>query len=122
MQSRLICVAGPTASGKTSFAVHLAGRINGEIISADSMQIYKYMDIGTAKPDKDEMQGIKHHLLDIVSPSEDYSVADFQKDCKKAISEIIGRGKTPVVVGGTGLYICGNHAETVPSLYAGLKG
>ncbi len=86
-------------------SIELAKKINGEIISCDSMQIYKEMDIGTAKVSKDEMQGIKHYLIDFVSPEERYSVADYKKDAKKAIKEIIEKGKVPIVVGGTGLYI-----------------
>lgn len=102
---KVIVIAGPTASGKTALSIALAKKINGEIISADSMQIYKYMDIGTAKPTKEEMSGIKHYLLDFVSPDERYSVADFKKDAENAIEEILKKGKTPIVVGGTGLYI-----------------
>ena len=102
---KVIVICGPTASGKTSLSIELAKRINGEIISADSMQIYKDMNIGTAKPTIEEMQGIKHYLLDFVSPNKRYSVADYAKDTKKAIEEILRKGKTPIVVGGTGLYI-----------------
>jgi tRNA dimethylallyltransferase len=102
---KVIVICGPTASGKTSLSIELAKRINGEIVSCDSMQIYKEMDIGTAKPTKEEMQGIKHYLIDFVSPEERYSVADYKKDAKKAIKEIIEKGKTPIVVGGTGLYV-----------------
>ena len=104
-KDKVIVICGPTASGKTSLSIELAKRIDGEIISCDSMQIYKDMNIGTAKPTIEERQGIKHYLLDFVSPSERYSVADFKKDAKKAIKEIIDKGKTPIVVGGTGLYI-----------------
>ena len=102
---KVIVICGPTASGKTSLSIELAKRINGEIISADSMQIYKDMNIGTAKPTIEEMQGIKHYLLDFISPNKRYSVADYAKDAKKAIEEILRKGKTPIVVGGTGLYI-----------------
>ena len=102
---KVIVICGPTASGKTALSIELAKKINGEIVSADSMQIYKDMDIGTAKPTSEEMQGIKHYLLDFVSPNERYSVADFKKEAKKAINEIINKGKTPIVVGGTGLYV-----------------
>lgn len=105
MKEKVIVICGPTASGKTTLSIELAKQINGEIISADSMQIYKDMNIGTAKPDKEEMQGIKHYLLDFVSPNERYSVADYKKDAKKAIKEIIQKGKTPIIVGGTGLYV-----------------
>lgn len=86
-------------------SIELAKKIDGEIISCDSMQIYKDMNIGTAKPTKEEMQGIKHYLIDFVSPDERYSVADFKKDAKKAIKEILSKGKTPIIVGGTGLYV-----------------
>lgn len=102
---KVIVICGPTASGKTALSIELAKRIDGEIVSCDSMQIYKDMDIGTAKPTKEEMQGIKHYLLDFVSPEERYSVANYKKDAKKAIKEIINKGKTPIVVGGTGLYV-----------------
>ena len=102
---KVIVICGPTASGKTGLSIELAKKINGEIVSADSMQIYKEMDIGTAKPTKEEMQGIKHYVLYFVSPEERYSVADYKKDAKKAIEEIIQKGKMPIVVGGTGLYV-----------------
>lgn len=105
MSRKLICIAGPTASGKTSFAVHLAKHLNGEIISADSMQIYKYMDIGTAKPDKEEMQGIRHYLIDEITPFESFSVNEFVLRAKKCEEEIRARGKLPIVAGGTGLFI-----------------
>ena len=102
---KVIVICGPTASGKTALSIELAKKINGEIISCDSMQIYKDMDIGTAKVTQEEMQGIKHYLVDFVSPDERYSVADFKKDAKIAIKEILSKGKTPIVVGGTGLYV-----------------
>ncbi len=102
---KVIVICGPTASGKTSLSIELAKKIEGEIISADSMQIYKEMDIGTAKPSKEEKQGIKHYLLDFVSPEERYSVADYKRDAKKAIEEILEKGKIPIIVGGTGLYV-----------------
>ena len=104
-KEKVIVICGPTASGKTALGIELAKKINGEIVSCDSMQIYKEMNIGTAKPTKEEMQGIKHHLIDFVSPNERYSVADYKKDAKKAIKEIIKKGKTPIIVGGTGLYV-----------------
>ena len=94
-----------TASGKTALSIELAKKINGQIVSSDSMKTHKYMNIGTAKPTKEEMQGIKHYLLDFVSPDERYSVADYKKDAKKAIKEIIENGKTPIIVGGT-RFIC----------------
>ncbi len=102
---KVIVICGPTASGKTSLSIELAKKINGEIVSSDSMQIYKYMDIGTAKPTKEEMQGIKHYLVDFVEPDQRYSVADFKKDAETAIEEILKKGKTPIIVGGTGLYV-----------------
>lgn len=101
----VIVICGPTASGKTALSIELAKRINGEIVSADSMQIYKDMNIGSAKVTAEEMQGIKHYLVDCISPDERYSVANYKVDSKKAIEEIINKGKTPIVVGGTGLYI-----------------
>ncbi len=102
---KVIVICGPTASGKTALSIELAQKINGEIISSDSMQIYKDMDIGTAKPTKEEMQNIKHYLIDFVEPNQRYSVAEFKKDAEKAIEEILQKGKTPIVVGGTGLYV-----------------
>ena len=102
---KVIVICGPTASGKTALSIELAKKINGEIISSDSMQIYKDMNIGTAKPSKEEMQGIQHYLLDFVEPNKRYSVADFKKDAEKAIEEILQKGKIPIIVGGTGLYV-----------------
>lgn len=102
---KVIVICGPTASGKTALSIELAKRINGEIISSDSMQIYKKMNIGTAKPTQEEMQGIQHYLLDFVEPDQRYSVAEFKKDAENAIKEILSKGKIPIVVGGTGLYI-----------------
>ena len=104
-KEKVIVICGPTASGKTALSIELAKKINGEIVSCDSMQIYKDMNIGTAKPTKEEMQGIKHYLIDFVSPDERYSVADYKKDAKKAIKEIVEKGKIPIIVGGTGLYV-----------------
>ena len=104
-KTKVIAICGPTASGKTALSIELAKKINGEIVSCDSMQIYRYMNIGTAKPDAQEMQGIRHYLLDIVEPNERYSVADYKRDAKKAIKEIIEKGKVPIIVGGTGLYL-----------------
>ena len=102
---KIIVICGPTASGKTALSIQLAKKINGEIVSADSMQIYKDMDIGTAKVTIDEMEGIKHYLIDNVSPTTRYSVANFKKDALIAIKEILKKGKTPIIVGGTGLYV-----------------
>ena len=104
-KNKVIVICGPTASGKTALSIELAKQINGEIVSCDSMQIYKDMNIGTAKPTLEEMQGIKHYLIGCVSPEERYSVADYKKDAKKAIKEIIEKGKMPIIVGGTGLYL-----------------
>ena len=102
---KVIVICGPTASGKTALGVELAKKIDGEVVSCDSMQIYKDMTIGTAKPLPEEMQGIKHYLIDFVSPDTRYSVAEFKKDATTAIEEILKKGKVPILVGGTGLYI-----------------
>ncbi|WP_404450136.1 tRNA (adenosine(37)-N6)-dimethylallyltransferase MiaA [Sutcliffiella horikoshii] len=104
-KQKVIVIIGPTAVGKTKTSVELAKRLNGEIISGDSMQIYKTMDIGTAKVKKEEMQGIPHYLIDIKEPQEAYSVAEFQQDVRNKIDEITSRGHIPIIVGGTGLYI-----------------
>ena len=101
---KVIVIVGPTASGKTALSIELAKKINGEIVSCDSMQIYKDMNIGSAKPTIDEMQGIKHYLIDIVEPTERFSVAEYKKRAEQAIEEILKKGKTPIVIGGTGLY------------------
>lgn len=102
---KIIVICGPTASGKTALSIQLAKKIDGEIVSADSMQIYEDMDVGTAKPSIEEMEGIKHYLIGNVSPTVRYSVANFKKDAINAINEIIQKGKTPIIVGGTGLYV-----------------
>ena len=102
---KVIVICGPTASGKTALSIELAKKINGEIISCDSMQIYKDMNIGTAKVTEEEMQGIKHYMIDFVSLDERYSVADYKNDAEKIIEIIINKGKTPIIVGGTGLYV-----------------
>ena len=104
-KEKLIILAGPTASGKTSLSIDLAKRLNGEIISADSMQVYKYMDVGTAKISGGEMCGIKHHLIDVLDPKEDFNIVKFQNMVKTAIKEITKRGHLPIIVGGTGFYI-----------------
>ncbi len=101
----MICIVGPTASGKTALSIALAKKMNAEIISGDSMQIYKGMDIGTAKPTKEEMDGIPHHMLSVASPSENFSVARYVEEASLVADDIIARGKIPIVVGGTGLYI-----------------
>lgn len=97
-KDKVVVICGPTASGKTALSIELAKQANGEIISCDSMQIYKDMNIGTAKPTEEEMQGIKHYLLDFVSPSERYSVADYKRDAKMAIKEVLNKGKLPIIV------------------------
>lgn len=101
----IIVIAGPTAVGKTKLSVLLAKKINAEIINADAMQVYQKLDIGTAKITEEEKEGVPHHLFDIVSLKENYSVYDYQKDCRKKIEEILNRGKKVIIVGGTGLYI-----------------
>ena len=98
----VIVILGPTASGKTALSIELAKKINGEIVSCDSMQIYKDMTIGSAKPTVEEMQGIKHYLIDEVSPTERFSVAEYKKRAEDAIEEIIKKGKIPIVVGRNG--------------------
>lgn len=105
IKPKIIVICGPTASGKTALSIELAKKINGEIISADSMQIYEDMDIGTAKPTKEEMGCVKHYLIGYVSPEERYSVARYKKDAIKKIEEVLEKGKTPIIVGGTGLYV-----------------
>lgn len=102
---RVIAIVGPTASGKTRLAINLARRFNGEIVSADSRQIYRGMNIGTAKPSNDELAAIPHHLIDIKNPDEEYSVADYKKDAIAAMQVIIQKNKLPFLVGGTGLYV-----------------
>ena len=102
---KILCVVGPTASGKTAYAIELARENNGEIVSCDSMQIYKYMNIGTAKATAEERAEVPHHMIDFVDPNRDYSVADFVTDARACIAEILSRGKMPVLCGGTGLYI-----------------
>ncbi|NFI03875.1 tRNA (adenosine(37)-N6)-dimethylallyltransferase MiaA [Clostridium botulinum] len=105
MKQKILVLGGPTAVGKTELSIKLAEKLNGEILSADSMQIYKKMDIGSAKVTKEEMRDINHHMIDIVSPEEEFSVADFKNIGEKAIKEIIAKEKLPMIVGGTGLYI-----------------
>ncbi len=117
--NNIICIAGPTASGKTALAVELAKELNGEVVSCDSMQIYKGMDIGTAKPTKDEMQGIVHHMLDVCDPREDFSVSRYCCMAAPIVDDILARGKTAIIAGGTGLYmdslIRGNSFAPFPS-------
>ncbi len=104
-QTPIIILTGPTAVGKTKLSIELAKAIGGEIISADSMQVYKYMDIGSAKIKTEEMEGVKHHLIDILEPWDEFNVVTFQKLCKEAIAEILERGHIPILTGGTGFYI-----------------
>lgn len=111
-QNPLLVIVGATASGKTSLSVEIAKTYNGEIISADSRQIYRYMDIATAKIKKHEMQGVPHHMIDIVDPDKDFTLADFVDMAKKHIADVTKRGKLPILVGGTGLYVralCQNY-------------
>ena len=105
MPVKALVITGPTASGKTSVSIELAHRFGAEVISADSMQIYKYMDIGTAKPTAEEMEGIPHHMLDVVFPWEEYSVAQYAENARRCIRETARRGRLPIITGGTGLYI-----------------
>ena len=102
---KVIVIVGPTASGKTSVSVKLAKELNTEIISGDSVQVYRSLNIGSAKITKEEMEGVKHHLIDILEPTEDYSVASFQSNTRKLIDEITSKGMTPIICGGTGFYI-----------------
>ena len=117
--NNIICIAGPTASGKTALAVELAKCVNGEVVSCDSMQIYKGMDIGTAKPTTEEMQGIVHHMLDVVNPDEDFSVSRYCEMATPIVEDIVARGKVAIIAGGTGLYmdalIRGNSFAPCPS-------
>lgn len=105
MKDKVLIIAGPTAVGKTNLSIELAKKLNGEIVSTDSMQIYKYMDIGSAKITKEEMDGVKHHMIDVVNPDTPFSVAEYKNLASKCIEDIISRGKLPILVGGTGLYI-----------------
>lgn len=116
---KIICIAGPTASGKTALAVELAKDLNGEVVSCDSMQVYKYMDIGTAKPTIEEMCGIPHHMLSIVEPSEEFSVSRYCEMATPIVEDILSRNKVAIIAGGTGLYmdslIKGNDFAPLPS-------
>ena len=117
--NNIICIAGPTASGKTALAVELAKRFNGEVVSCDSMQIYRRMDIGTAKPFPEERQGIPHHMIDVADPDEDFSVSRYCEMAGPIVDDIVARGKTAIIAGGTGLYmdslIKGNDFAPFPS-------
>ena len=105
MNNKIIAVAGPTASGKTALSVKIAKELGGEVVSCDSMQIYKGMDIGTAKPSLEERCGVPHHMIDIISPDEKYNVVSYKRDAEAAIDDILKRGRVPVLAGGTGLYM-----------------
>ena len=115
----IICLVGPTASGKTRLAVELAKALDGEVVSCDSMQLYRHMDVGTAKPTREEMQGVRHHMLDVCEPWEDFSVGRYVPMAEACVQEILSRGKTVIVAGGTGLYadslILGRTFAPVPS-------
>ena len=117
--NNIICIAGPTASGKTALAVELAKRFDGEVVSCDSMQVYRRMDIGTAKPFPEERQGIPHHMIDVADPDEDFSVSRYCEMASPIVDDIVARGKTAIIAGGTGLYmdslIKGNNFAPFPS-------
>lgn len=105
MPPQVVCVVGPTASGKTALGVWLAKHYNGEVVSCDSMQIYRRMDIGTAKPTREEMDGVPHHMIDVADPEEDYSAERYRREAVPVVDDILARGKLPIIVGGTGLYL-----------------
>ena len=105
MSAKIVVITGPTASGKTALGVALCQKLNGEVVSADSMQIYRRMTIGTAKPTPEEMQGVPHHMIDVAEPEENWSVARYVEEAAACVEDILARGKLPVIVGGTGLYI-----------------
>lgn len=124
MKIPVIAVTGPTASGKSALAMEIALKYGGEIVSADSMQIYKGLSVGTAKPTAEEMEKVRHHLVDIIEPEENFSAADFVQRAKPAVSDISGRGKLPVIAGGTGLYIDSllySHGFSHPAQNPGLR-
>ncbi|MBI2042744.1 MAG: tRNA (adenosine(37)-N6)-dimethylallyltransferase MiaA, partial [Candidatus Nealsonbacteria bacterium] len=102
---KIIVIVGPTASGKTALSIEIARKYDGEIVSADSRQIYRGMDIGTAKPTKEEIKTVKHYLIDIKNPDEEYTVAQYKKDAIAAIKKVLSKGKLPILIGGTGLYV-----------------
>ena len=116
---KIICIAGPTASGKTALAVELAKELNGEVVSCDSMYVYRRMNIGTAKPTREEMQGIVHHMIDVCEPTEDFSVSRYTEMASPIVDDILSRGKAAIIAGGTGLYmdslIRGNNFAPVPA-------
>ena len=105
MSPKILVIVGPTASGKTALGVELALELGGEVVSADSMQVYRRMNIGTAKPSAEEMRGVPHHMLDVADPEEDYSVARYVAEAAACVDDILARGKLPILVGGTGLYV-----------------
>ena len=117
--NNMICIAGPTASGKTALAVELAKEYNGEVVSCDSMYVYRRMNIGTAKPTEEEMQGIVHHMIDVADPDEDFSVSRYCEMASPIVDDILARGKTAIIAGGTGLYmdslVKGNAFAPFPS-------
>ena len=117
--NNIICIAGPTASGKTALAVELAKELNGEVVSCDSMYVYRRMNIGTAKPTREEMQGIVHHMIDVADPAEDFSVSRYCEMASPIVDDIVARGKTAIIAGGTGLYmdslIKGNDFAAFPA-------
>jgi tRNA dimethylallyltransferase len=116
---KIICVVGPTASGKTALAIELAKEYNGEVVSCDSMYVYRGMNIGTAKPTEAEMQSIVHHMIDVCEPTEDFSVSRYTEMATPIVDEILARGKTAIIAGGTGLYadslIRGNDFAPIPA-------
>ena len=123
---RIPAIVGPTASGKSALAANIAERYSGEVVSCDSMQIYRTMDIGTAKPSAAEMRGVPHHMIDIAEPFEDFSVADYVQMAERAVCDILSRGRLPVLCGGTGLYLDsflrgGEPADTDPLLRERLR-
>ena len=120
---KLIAVVGPTASGKTALSLDLAEALGGEILSCDSMQIYRRMNIGTAKPSPEERRGIPHHLIDIVDPVESFSCADYKRLAEEAIADVVSRGKVPIFCGGTGLYLDAvlNGGGFSPSVPEGIR-
>ena len=105
MKNKILVLAGPTAVGKTALSIELAKKLNGEIVSTDSMQIYKYMDIGSAKITPSEMEGIKHHMIDVTTPDKPFSVVDFKTLAEPIIDDLLTENKLPILTGGTGLYI-----------------
>ena len=116
MRNKIVVICGPTASGKTALSIALAKAFNGEVVSADSMQIYRRMDIGTAKPTREEMDGVPHHMLDVAQPGEAYSVSRYVEEATACVEDILARGKLPIICGGTGLYIDDSSGAPITSL------